>query len=935
MNRFISIIALLTASAVTMAAQSSGLITGRVLDAATDLALGGVRVSVQGTAQETYTAPNGSYAIAAVEAGTHSVVFSYIGYEDLTRSVTVTAGATARLDVLFAEDAVRMDTFVIEGAMVGTARAINQQRAADTLSNIVASDEIGSFADQNAAEALQRIPGISLYRDQGEGRYIVVRGMNFNFTSVKVNDGSFAGADLGDRATALDVIPADALSSIEVTKVPTPDMDGEGLGGRVNIKTKSAFDSAGFDASFRAQGQYSALTGEYTPKLNGLISTRFGDDNQFGFLIAPTWQVRDFGSVNVETGGDWTDEESPQDGQDYYFIEELQFRDYVIERERYGVNMALEAKPDDETYLYLRAGYNNFTDTEDRHRTVIALEDGEIDALNGTSATVTSEEDDGEFEKMFSRELRIREKAQEVYSLVAGGEKRFGLWEVKGQIGYTKGKEERPDEIQVDYEPTDEFAKTFTYTANSPYDVTVAQTAGPSILDAATYEFDKIEVANESGQEESFDVGLDIRRDLEIEYPAFIKFGALFRTKEKTSEAEIFEFEDGPANIQSLSTANIGPGDFPFLAVPRISPDVFRDAYYNQLSTFEGERNFEDSEYDDWVVNEDVSAAYFMASGTFDRLNVIGGARVERTKFSTVGNQLVFDADGDPVGATPLRSSRSYTNWLPGVYFRYDVSDNLVLRASWSNALARPGFEDTAFRKLINNEDEEIEVGNPTLETLEGTNFDASIEYYLPSLGVLSASVFKKEIENFTYETEVSEDPLFPGYEVTSFENGSDGDITGLELAYQQELRMLPAPFDGLGLMANATFLDSDAVFPTRPGESIPFVGQSDLTANFAVTYDKGPFFARLAMNMRTERLREDEAIGGDATEDLFVDDFSQLDLTVRYEINEHWEFFGEWINITDEPFRVYLDSDNGQGQRLGQIEIYDWSANFGVRWKL
>src|SRR5690606_29513987 len=255
----------------------------RVPDATTALPLGGVRVRVVGTGQETYTSSSGDYTLANVPDGLRPIEFDYVGYPDVVRDVTVASGT--RLDVPYGDDVVEMERLVIKGAVVGTARAINQQRAAGTLTNVVAADEIGRFPDQNAAEALQRIPGVSLYRDQGEGRYIVLRGLNFNFTSVKVNGGSFAGADLGDRATALDVVPTDALASIEVTKVPTPDMDGEGLGGRVNIKTKSAFDSEGVDANFRAQGQYSALTGEYSPKLNGMFSTRFGDDNQFGFLV--------------------------------------------------------------------------------------------------------------------------------------------------------------------------------------------------------------------------------------------------------------------------------------------------------------------------------------------------------------------------------------------------------------------------------------------------------------------------------------------------------------------------------------------------------------------------------------------------------------------------------------------------------------------------
>lgn len=934
MNRLITLVALALATTTTALGQSGGQLTGRVIDGATELALGGVRVSVAGTALETYSSTTGRYTLPAISDGAQTVVFDYLGYDSVTRSVNI-SGLT-RLDVQFGSDVVEMDAFVIEGALVGTARAINQQRAASSLTNIVASDEIGSFADQNAAEALQRIPGISLYRDQGEGRYIVMRGMNFNYTSVKVNGGSFAGADLGDRATALDVVPTDALSSIEVVKVPTPDMDAEGLGGRIDIKTKSPFDSEGTDAMFRAQGQYSALTGEWTPKVNGMFSTRFGDENQFGLLIAPTWQTREFGSHNVETGGDWTEEESPQDNNDYYFIEEMQFRDYLIERERYGVNLALEAKPTPEQYLYLHAGYNHFTDTEDRHRTIITFEDGDIDALSATGATITSEEDDGEYEKIFAQELRMREKAQEVFSMVVGGQQQLGLWKLEGQIGYTKGQETRPDELVAKYEPTDEFAKTFSYTLNSPYDVTVAQTAGPSILDASSYEFDEMEVANEKGEEESFDLGLDFRRDFETVNPVFIKFGGLYRAKEKTSEAEIFELGDGPGYIQNFVDATKGVNaDYAFLRAPQIDREVILNAYYNDRAAFDIERNFEDSEYDDWSVSEDVSALYFMASGTFDKLNVIAGARWEGTDFSTTGREILFDDDGDAAGARDITESRSYDNFLPGLYFRYDMSEQLVFRASYSNSIARPNFGDISFRRLINDEDREITVGNPFLETLEGTNWDLSMEYYLPSLGVLSASVFRKEIENFSYEFETDEDPRYPGYDVTTFENGSKGDITGLELAYQQQFRGLPGALEGFGLMANATFLDSDATYPTRPGEQVPFIGQSDLTANFAVTYDRGRFFARLAMNYRDAHLREDEAIGGEAAEDFYIDNFQQLDLVVRYEVSEQWEVFAEWVNITNEPFRVFLQSGNGQGDRLGQIESYDTSANIGFRWKM
>jgi len=941
MNRFLSRLAcaatVFALGPFMTAVSAATTLSGRVTDSRTSLPLAGTRVRIESASLETYTDRDGSYTLTGVPAGAVEVAFSYVGYNDLVLGATLADGAPGLLNAAFGGegDEVNLPEYTIVGSVVGTARAINQQRASETLVNIVAADDIGRFPDQNAAETLQRVPGVSLYRDQGEGRYVVVRGLNYTYTSVKVNGSSFAGADLGDRATALDVVPVDALAAVEVTKVPTPDMDGEGLGGQVNIKTKSPFDAEGTAANVGVKMMYTELTGDFSPKFDALYSTRFGEDGRFGFLVSPTWQSRTFASDNFETGGSYSSETSPDDGEDYYLIEELNYRDYEIERERYGLSLAFEARPDRDTSLFLRGGYNRFTDTEDRHRTVFDFGDIEIDALGATGATVTSEEDDGEFARLFERQLRMREKDQEVFSVVAGMEKRAGDWKVEGHLGFTEGREKRPDEIAVTYQPDDGESSSFSYVTRGTYGITVTQQSGPDIFAADTYEFDSLEVANESGTETEWEAGLDVRRDLELAAPTYLKFGALFRSKDKDSEVEVVEYEDGPASVQSLADANIGAGDYPFYRVPRISPEAIRDAYYNQRDTFDAERNFEDSEFDDWTIGEDIMAAYAMAVTTVGRFNVIGGLRMERTEFETRGRQIEFDADGDPVGATGLSAARSYTHWLPGLYLRYDATDRLVFRASWSNSLAQPSFGDSAIRRNVNREDEEITVGNPDLEALESTNWDASVEFYPTTLGVLSASVFHKEVKNFSYETDVDEDPSYPGFDVTSYRNGSEGSITGLELAWQQQLSMLAGPFRDFGLLANVTFLDSEADYPDRAGEDIAFIGQSDMVGNLGITYERRGFFVRLALNFRSERLREDEPLGGEFAEDLYIDDFKQLDLSMRYDLGRNWEVFGEVTNITDEPFRVFQKSDNGQGARLVQWEEYGLSANFGLRWKL
>lgn len=913
---------LVALAAVSVYAQNAGSLSGRVTDASSGLSLAGARLTLVGAGLETFTGPAGDYVFGNVSAGNYTLEASYVGYETLSSEVVV--NGVTRLNVTFNSGTVKLDKMVIEGAAVGTARAINQQRAAATYTNIVASDEIGNFPDQNAAEAIQRIPGVSLYRDQGEGRYIVLRGLNYTFTSVKVNGGSFAGADLGERATALDVIPADALAAIEVTKVPTPDMDGEGLGGQVNIRTKSPFEADGLAASFTAQGQYADQSGEYSKKFNGYVSQRFGADKQYGFLIAPTWQERKFGSHNFETGGAWV---SPEDnGTPFYTAEALEFRDYVINRERYGVNAAFEARPDSATSFYINGGYNRFTDTESRHLTIFDFTEG---TLNSASVTADSATYTGL--RRYGRRLRIREKDQEVTSLTAGGTKQLGAWKIEVQAGYTKGEERRPDEITARFRRNTRDA-SIRYDTAGAYRLSVTQLAGASFFEPSSYNFQRVDLANESGSETESDLGFHARYDFSGR-PSYVKFGALLRAKEKDSEGEVHELTAAPATFTFANLAEPA-SDYPYLKVPRISTAAVREAFYGNRGAFTGERVFEDSEFEDFSLTEDVLAGYVMGGSQFGRLNVIGGVRVERTEFETTGNELDLVNET----ATARTASRSYTNVLPGVHFRYDLTKNLVARASWSNSIARPSFGDTAFRSLVNSDDLEITRGNPALEALEATNWDASVEYYLPSLGVLSAAVFHKQIENFSYEYE-SPTPLVmngDSYDLTTYANGSDGSITGLELAYQQQLRMLPAPFDGLGVMANITFLDSEATYPTRPGEDVPFIGQSDRTGNLALTYEKAGLFLRLALNFRTERLREDEPLGGEAWQDLYVDSFKQLDLTARYKLGKNWELYGEVLNLTDEPFRVFLNSPGAnQGKRLGQVEEYGWSANFGVRWKL
>lgn len=926
--RTLRLLALTSVFAQSASAQSAttGTLVGRVTDDSSRLALSGARVNIVGTTLEAYAGLGGDYVLVNVPVGAQTLEFSYVGYADARQSVTVAAIGTTTANYAFGSSKVKLETFIITGSAIGSARAINQQRAADTLSNIVASDDIGRFPDQNVAESIQRIPGVALYRDQGEGRFIVVRGIRPDLNTVQLNGVSIATPDRGNRTLPLDVIPSDALGAIEVAKVATPDQEMDGLGGRVDLKTRSAFDLKERQLLFSAQGQYNDLRDRLSSKFNGTYSDVF-KAGTLGVIFSPTWQERRMGSDNFEVGGPWALRAVPgtTTGQTAFFNNDMNYRAYDLTRLRYGANGAIEFKPDRESLYFVRGLYSKFKDSEIRQITTIPFSEGTLTALTPVSATVTGV-------RREAKQLRVRAKEQDVYSFSAGGEVTRGNWKFDGRAAYSEGKELRPEAATIFRKSARGTDWTYSY-AGGIYNPVVTQIAGTSISDPASFnEFNRLRTAPASGSEKESNVGGNARHDFTLAgaLPAYVKFGAQYRTKEKVQDVEQLNFAQLPsytfASLAEPQTAD----DYSFLTGPRLSAAKFTTAFIDNQGAFVGTRDVIASSQADWKTNEDVVALYGMGGVTVDRMIFSLGARYERTKFETRGNQI--KTTGAAITVTPASVSRSYDNFLPGLYLTYNLSKKTVLRAAWSNTFGRPSYAQTALARSVSDDSRLVTEANPGLKPLTSINYDASIEHYFSSLGSISAAVFHKDIKNFTFQRIIPGADASTGYDLSTFVNGPKGEITGLELAYQQQFNFLPSPFDGLGFLANYTAASSFAKFPNRPGEKLPFIGQSKRIGNLALTFEKRGLFLRAAVNFRTPRLREDEPLGTNAAEDRYVDNFTQLDLTGSYKISRQWEVFGEILNATNEPFRVRFGEN---ASRFVQFEEYGLTANFGLRWKL
>lgn len=222
---------LLTSSALGMAPALAETVQGYVT-AAGGTPLSGARVEVPGTSISTFTDSTGRFVLRNVDPGQVEVLVSYLGYDPQGEAVQVSGDVTNLTIALAQSD--RIDEIRVQSQRVAINDALNRYRASDGISNFLAADDIGQFVDQNVAENLQRLPGISITRDQGEGRFVSVRGIAAGLSTVTINGMRIGTPEDGSRAVPLDIIPSGSVDLLEINKVPTPDMPGDAVGGNAS-----------------------------------------------------------------------------------------------------------------------------------------------------------------------------------------------------------------------------------------------------------------------------------------------------------------------------------------------------------------------------------------------------------------------------------------------------------------------------------------------------------------------------------------------------------------------------------------------------------------------------------------------------------------------------------------------------------------------------
>ena len=878
-------------AAISAEQRETGNITGRVLDARLGTPMPGAIVTLEGSALQTVTGADGRFRLVGVPIGHQIVAVGFLGRPTTRVHLTVRSAEPTRLEIELSAPIALEERVTVSASPMGegAARALSQRKTALSIVNVVSSEQIGQFPNVNAAEATQRIPGVAIEREKGEGRYVMIRGTEPRLSSIMVNGERIPSPENDLRQVALDVIPIDLLETVHVSKTLTADMDADAIGGAVNLVTKTAQSRPRTLATLA--GGYSESQNSWGQGLASLAAGRRFRGDRLGLIGTASYRNHDRGRDTFET--------TYTEGN----LEELQVRHYSTNRAHTGLSGTLDYQFSGNHQAFVRTMFSELPDRELRRR---------------TSYQVTRE--------AIARSLSDRVETLTVGNVQAGAQH---LLDTGVQIDYRASaayaEEREPGRLDTTFAQRGvQFAPNVSPAVIDPENVQ----AHPLNEDVSL--FTLVEQATENNLATDRDVvgAFNARFPLVFSrgLAGTLKTGAKYRDRRKTGDDNVTRFDGaGDVLLPEVGDARLAVGsilDGRYVLGPHVDPESAR-ALLDQTGgtgTVVQEENLADYE-----ASEQTVAAYAMAElAVGSRMTVVPGVRVEDTHIDYTGFELQVDDDAASA-LDVVRSSRRDTHVFPGIQGRLALTTSSNLRAAVTRSMARPNYADLVPFQLIVRQDNEIRRGNPDLQSTTAWNYDLMVEHYLDSVGVLSAGVFYKDLTDYIFPLTTRELRDGALFNVLSPRNGDAARVRGIELAFQNQLSILPRPFDGFGVLANYTYTDSETMLPGREPTPQRLPGQASHVGNVAVWYEKSGFSAQASFNFRDWLLFE---VGSGPAHDVYLDSHYQVDLSVSQVLTEQVRFFIDVVNVTDQPVRFYEGTDD----RPIEEEYSSWWLSFGVR---
>ena len=907
-----------------------GTIKGRILDTSNQT-LPGATIYIDSLHTGVVSDINGFYTLTNIAPGTYKVKVSYVGYSPVEMTITVPEGKTVESDVML-NDGVKLREVVVGGAFNGQRRALSSQKNAMGIVNVVSADQVGKFPDSNIGDALKRISGINVQYDQGEARFGQVRGTSADLSSVTINGNRIPSAEGDTRNVQLDLIPADMVQTIEVNKVVTADMDADAIGGSINLVTKNTPNKRMFNAT--AGSGYNAVSKKAQLNLGLTYGDRFFND-KLGLMFSGSYQNAPGGSDNAEF------EYDVDDGS--VVMKEAQMRQYYVTRERQSYSLALDYEFNPDHKISFKGIYNRRNDWENRYRVVYK----DLDESDPSEQSIELQTKGGADD---TRNARL-ERQQTMDFTLDGEHNLGGRLLMDWAASFSRASEDRPNEryfgLKMDNNTGENLINTFRgIGGRAPY-----STIAIPGLDNEGWELDELTNSNQSIYENEWKFRLNFELPLmKGLYGNTLRFGGKYTNKEKDRETTMYKYDGEDVNDNPIfndggawrehGSSQIRKGFMVGDNYPEgthfVSKKYLGSINFNSM---QGEPDYEEMS-GNYHAKEEITSAYLRFDQKLgQKLDLMLGLRMEHTALNYRGLNWVVDEDENESLESTGNRKNSYTNWLPSVLLKYDVNDDLKLRASFTETLSRPKYSALIPSVNYNRADEEATIGNPNLKPTTSYNFDLSAEYYFKSVGLVSVGLFYKSINNVIVdEVWKGMDSQLPitgtyDYEISKPINAYDADLFGVEVAYQRDFGFITPALKCLGFYGNYTYTANKTKnhhFEHRvleDGEDVDMIGSPEHTANASLFFEKWGFNLRLSYNFASAFVDE---MGKVAQLDRYYDKVNYLDLNASYTFGKRFKttIYADVTNLLNQPLRYY----QGTKDRTAQVEYYGARFNAGIK---
>lgn len=877
----------------------------------------GALVRVDNTRLGAYVDSAGRYRVTDIPAGSYVVHISKLGFAVDSSRIQIGTDATQTYDARLRASAAVLGSVVVTAQRLGEsqAAALDRRQSAPNIVNVLAGDAIRELPNLNAAEAAGRIPGVTTERDEGEGKYVQIRGTEPRLSNVTIDGAHVPGTERGNRMPKLDDVPSDVLAAIEVSKTLTAEQDADAIGGSVNLVTKTP---EGAPQGYVA-GQYGQMPLLTRTQFQGgfAYGGRYGTDGRLGLLLGGSGDRNNRAINDLEPA--WN-----VDSTGRSFPVEWSQRDYVYRRNRYGMGGDIDYRFAGGSTVYLKGLYSYFenfgtTYVNDVSTAVTGSSFGSTgDSLGagsrgfGTGVEVT-------------REAYNRTPRETMYGFTTGGSTQLGPLDVKASANIAGTAQHERDYrfspfvydgpggqgLTVAYDASNPKVPTFQYVNGG---MTSAANTPANFLLNNYFTVD----GNTNGYDDGGSLDLSTPWKMGGIGSSLLRFGAKMRSERK-------DFTSNRASFSSntpfaLSDAGIGVTDpsyynevsraFTLGVVP--SHDV--TAQYEDTHAFQNRSNAARNALSSYRGSEKVYAGYVSNTVTIGAFEAYLGLRVENTNATYLGHVQTRDSTG---AASPVREvpgTQTYTDLFPSVQLKYTVGDGTDARVAVTRGIARPDYSQLA-PSLVGSTDlasrnnpSALTAGNPDLKPQHAWNYDLLVEHFFPSVGVISGGVFYKQLTDailtrrFTYNGPVVE---LVGFQGTRPENGGSGHLSGVEAEWQQRLNFLPGLARGLGFDLNYTHVNSSVLVDTT-GRKAPLMRQSPNLANAALTYELGRVAARGAWAYQGANI----ASYGDGLPDGLGDTYfyahSQFDASVLFNVSSRVQLQFQGLNLNNAIFGFF-----------------------------